>query len=289
MINDKYINKYLDYLKYEKKLSDNTFLSYEYNLKQFKDYIKNEDILKLTTEDIRKFLYQDKFTSITRAHYLTVINSFYKYLCDNNIIKCTPTETIKLPKLKKKLPEYLSIEEVDKILNINTLKPTDYRNKAMLEMIYGCGLRVSELVNLKLSNIDFNECVVRVFGKGSKERIVPMNDITMENLKEYIDNHRNYLLKLKTSDYVFINNNGTGISRVGFFKILKKICEDNGIDKTVSPHTLRHSFATHLLNNGADIRVIQELLGHSNLTTTQIYSHLSNDKIKNDYANHPRE
>lgn len=289
MIDNEYINKYLDYLKYEKKLSNNTFLSYEYNLKQFYEYLNNKNILNLTTDEIRKFLYQDKFTAKTRAHYLTVIHSFYNFLEDNNYIKDNPTENIKLPKLAKKLPEFLSIEEVDKLLNINPTNIYDHRNIAMMETIYGCGLRVSELCSLKVSNIDFNECVIRVMGKGAKERIVPMNDRCISALKDYIDNYRSYLLKLNTSEYVFINHAGTNISRVGFFKILKKICNDAGIKKEVSPHTLRHSFATHLLNNGADLRVIQELLGHSNLTTTQIYSHVCQEKIKNDYDNHPRD
>ncbi|MBQ6840748.1 MAG: tyrosine recombinase XerD [Bacilli bacterium] len=283
-----YIEKYLDYLKYEKKLSNNTYLSYYYNLKQFDMYFEKKDLLKLSTDEIRDFLYQDKITAKTRAHYLTVINSFYNYLIDNNYLTINPTQTIKLPKLEKKLPEYLTIEEVDRILNIIPTKPIDYRNIAMLETIYASGLRVSELVDLKLSNIEFDECILRIYGKGNKERIVPINDSSRKALELYINDYRGYLLKSKDSDYVFINNFGNKISRQGFFKILKKVCNENGINKHVSPHTLRHSFATHLLNNGADLRVIQELLGHSNLTTTQIYSHLSNEKLKEDYQNHPR-
>lgn len=285
---DIYIQKYLDYLKYERKLSENTYLSYYYNLKQFAVYFENKDILKLSTNDVRDFLYQDRITAKTRAHYLTVINSFYAFLIDNKFISINPTETIKLPKLEKKLPEYLTIEEVDRILNINPTKPIDYRNIAMLETIYASGLRVSELVNLKVNNIDFNECIIRIYGKGSKERIVPINDSSKNALEIYINDYRTFLLKGKDSEYVFINNFGNKISRQGFFKILKKVCDENGINKHVSPHTLRHSFATHLLNNGADLRAIQELLGHSNLTTTQIYSHLSNEKVKEDYQNHPR-
>ena len=287
-IKNEYVNKYLDYLKYEKKLSINTYKSYYYNLYQFELFINNKDILKLSDNDIRDFLYQDGITSRTRAHYLTVIKSFYNYLVDNHYLDKNPSERIKLPKIEKKLPEYLTIEEVDRIMNINPTKPTDYRNIAMLETIYACGLRVSELCELKINNIDFEECIIRVYGKGKKERIVPMNDNSISALKRYIDEYRLYLLKDKVSEYVFINNFGSRISRQGFFKILKKICDDNGINKSVSPHTLRHSFATHLLNNGADIRVIQELLGHSNLTTTQIYSHLVNEKVKEDYRNHPR-
>ena len=173
-------------------------------------------------------------------------------------------------------------------MDITTTKPIDYRNIAMLETLYATGMRISELVNLKISNIDFNEYTIRVYGKGNKERIVPINEKSHDTLENYINNYRNFLLKSKSSEYVFINNLGSRISRQGFFKILKKICDEAGIKKTVSPHTLRHSFATHLLNNGADIRVIQELLGHSNLTTTQIYSHLANSKLKEDYQNHPR-
>lgn len=282
------IQKYLDYLKYEKKLSNNTYLSYNYNLIQFSNFFDKKDILKLNTDDIRQFLYQDRIKAKTRAHYLTVINSLYNYLIEENIIKNNPCDIIKLPRLEKKLPEYLTIDEVDKILNINPTKPIDYRNIAMLETIYASGLRVSELVELKIHNIDFNECIIRIYGKGSKERIVPINDSSKSALQTYINDYREFLLRGKDSDYVFINNMGTKISRQSFFKILKKVCSDSGIKKTVSPHTLRHSFATHLLNNGADLRVIQELLGHSNLTTTQIYSHLTDKKIKEDYQNHPR-
>ena len=287
-MDNEYITKYLDYLKYERKLSNNTYESYRYNLVKISDFFKGKNLLKLETDEIRDFLYDDNVTAKTRAHYLTVINSFYNFLFDNNLITKTPTSTIKLPKLEKKLPEFLTIEEVDKLLSINPMKPTDYRNVAMLETLYATGLRVSELVGLEISNIDFDECTIRVFGKGSKERIVPMNDSAKNALKIYIEEYRDYLLKDKSSSYVFINNLGTKITRQGFFKILKKICRENGIDKHVSPHTLRHSFATHLLNNGADLRVIQELLGHSNITTTEIYSHVSNQKVHSDYEFHPR-
>ena len=287
-IKDTYINKYIDYLKYERKLSNNTYKSYYYDLYHFEMFNKNKNLLSLNADNIRDFLYQDGITSRTRAHYLTVINSFYNYLIDSKYIAKRPTESIKLPKLEKKLPEYLTIEEVDKILNIRPTKPIDYRNIAMLETIYACGLRVSELCELKISNIDFDECIIRVYGKGNKERIVPINDSAINALKIYINEYRSFLLRDKISEYVFINNMGTKISRQSFFKILKKVCNDNGIKKSVSPHTLRHSFATHLLNNGADLRVIQELLGHSNLTTTQIYSHLVDKKIKSDYTHHPR-
>ena len=191
--------------------------------------------------------------------------------------------------MPKTVPHVLNEDEINKLLDIKCENSLDYRNKAMLELMYSSGLRVSELLSLEVNDIDFEMNAVRCFGKGSKERIVPMNDSTYNALKNYIDNYRPFLLKTKVSDYVFINNFGNVISRVGFFKILKKLCKDAGINKDVSPHTLRHSFATHLLNNGANLRVIQQLLGHSNITTTQIYSHLSNESLKEDYKMHPRD
>lgn len=283
-----YIDKYIDHLKYERKLSDNTVFSYYENLKKFYYHFEKENILNLTADEVRNFLYGDNVLARTRAHYLTVLNSFYNYLISENIINYNPTETIKLPKLAKKLPEFLTIEEVDRLLNINPVKIYDYRNIAMMETLYATGVRVSELCNIKLSDINYDECTIKIFGKGKKERIVPINNSAYNALIDYINNYRPFLLKSKISEYVFINNFGNPISRVGFFKILKKLCNDAGIQKDVSPHTLRHSFATHLLNNGANLRVIQQLLGHSNITTTQIYSHLSNESLRNDYKFHPR-
>ncbi len=282
------IDKYMDYLKYERKLSNNTVSSYYENLKKFYLHFEKQNILNLSTDEIRDFLYDDSVLARTRAHYLTVLNSFYNYLINENIINHNPVETIKLPKLAKKLPEFLTIEEVDKLLNINPVKIYDYRNIAMLETLYATGVRVSELCNIKLFDINYDECIIKIFGKGKKERIVPINESAYDALTNYINNYRSFLLKSKTSEYVFINNFGNPISRVGFFKILKKLCNDAGIQKDVSPHTLRHSFATHLLNNGTNLRVIQQLLGHSNITTTQIYSHLSNESLKMDYKFHPR-
>ena len=206
----------------------------------------------------------------------------------NGIIKNNPCSGIRLPKLEKKLPNYLTIEEIDKLLDIKLIKPIDYRNKAMLEVLFATGTRISELINLTLNQIDYNECIIRVLGKGKKDRIIPIGNTAMEYLKLYINEYRGFILKTKNSEYVFINKNGTKISRQGFFKILKKLVKEAGIEKDVSPHTLRHSFATYLLNNGADLRIIQELRGHENLVTTEIYSHLSNKKIEEDYQHHPR-
>lgn len=296
MKTDKYIDleieKYLEYLKYERKLSDNTYQSYENNLKQFKKYLIDSNIetnsKDVSTEILKEFLYQLNLSNKSKSHYLTVLKSYYNFLTKEGLIKNNPANSIKMPKIEKKLPNYLTIEEVNKLLDIRLEKPTDYRNKAMLELLYATGMRISELTNLKLSQIDFDDDIVRVLGKGKKERIIPLNDIAIQALKEYISDYRPFLLKLNTSEYIFINNFGNKISRQGFFKILKKLCVKAEINKEISPHTLRHSFATHLLNNGADLRIIQELLGHENLVTTEIYAHLQNQKIKDDYENHPR-
>ncbi|MBE6140775.1 MAG: tyrosine recombinase XerD [Firmicutes bacterium] len=288
MNNENLLNEYLDYIKYEKKLAENTWKSYELDLTKFFEYYDNKDARFITKEEIRNFLYNSDNEVKTKAHYLTVINSFYNYLLSMKYLTINPCDGIKMPKIALKLPNYLTIEEVDKLLEIRCIKPLDYRNKAMLELLYASGMRVSELVNLKFNQIDFDECIIRVVGKGKKERIVPLNDSSIKHLSIYINEYRPFILKTKSSEYLFINKNGEAISRVGFFKILKQLCQKAGIDKNVSPHMLRHSFATHLLNNGADLRIIQELLGHENLSTTEIYSHLSNKKLENDYQNHPR-
>ncbi len=279
------VEEYLDYLKFERKLSQNTYNSYRYNLMQVTDYFK-KNILNLTEDDIRNFLYNKDNTSKTRAHYLTVLNSFYNYMLDFGHITNNPCANIKSPKIEKRLPNYLTEEEVDRLLDISLTKPIDYRNKAMLELLYATGIRVSELLNLTLANYNEEGEFIKIMGKGSKERIIPISDITVKYLNLYINEYRNFLLKVPSS-YIFINYNGQKMSRQGFFKILKSLCQERNIEKEISPHTLRHSFATHLLNNGADLRVIQELLGHENIKTTQIYSHVSNKKIEDDYKNHP--
>lgn len=285
---NEYIILYLDHLKYERKLSENTINSYRDNLKQFETYFEGKNILHLTDTDLKEFIFNLDKTEKTKAHYLTVLNSFYNFLIDESKLNTNPCETIKQPKLPKKLPNYLTIEEVDKLLDLRLNNPLAYRNKAMLELLYSTGIRITELVELKLNNIDFTDELIRVMGKGSKERIIPLGEEAIKYLKLYVNQYRNLILKTKTSNYLFINNFGNKMSRQGFFKILKKECEIQGINKNISPHTLRHSFATHMLNNGADLRVIQELLGHSDISTTQIYTHISKEKIKKDYEYHPR-
>lgn len=285
-ITDESTKDFLEYLKYERRVSVNTIDSYGENLLLLKNYT-NKDLISLKKEDIKDFLDNVEATARTKAHYLTVFNSFYKYLVFMDKIKSNPCDGIKAPKLEKKLPTYLTNEEIAKLFNIRLTKPVDYRNKAILEVMYATGARISEVINLELNQIDFEECIIRVVGKGKKERIIPLDDVAIEALDNYINNYRPFLIKNETCNYVFLNKNGEKISRQMIFKMLKNLANKAGITKEISPHTLRHSFASNLLNNGADLRVIQELLGHENLETTEIYSHLQNKKIKDDYNNHP--
>lgn len=284
-----YINKYLDYLKFERKLSKNTILSYKNDLNDLYLYF-NEDIINNNDTEMTKYIYSLKeLNARSLAHHITVINSFYEFLISEEIIQINPCEGIKSPKLPNKLPNYLTEDEVDKLMNINLETPYSYRNKAMFELLYATGLRVSELVSLKFNDIDLNNDFVRVIGKGSKERIVPVSDLAIKWLSIYLNQYRPIILKNRDSEYLFISNALKSITRQGFFKIIKQEVKRAGINKDVSPHVLRHSFATHLLNHGADLRVIQELLGHSDISTTQIYTHLVNEKIKKDYEEyHPR-
>ena len=285
-ITDESTKDFLEYLKYERRVSVNTVDSYGENLLLLKNYT-NKDLISLKKEDIKDFLDNVEATARTKAHYLTVFNSFYKYLVFMDKIKSNPCDGIKAPKLEKKLPTYLTNEEIAKLFNIRLTKPVDYRNKAILEVMYATGARISEVINLELNQIDFEECIIRVVGKGKKERIIPLDDVAIEALDNYINNYRPFLIKNETCNYVFLNKNGEKISRQMIFKMLKNLANKAGITKEISPHTLRHSFASNLLNNGADLRVIQELLGHENLETTETYSHLQNKKIKDDYNNHP--
>ncbi len=286
--NNKELERYAnEYLITEYNTSKNTRDSYLYDLKELAIFY-NKNIAYLKREDIQEYLRKlVNKKARTKAHYLTVFNSFYSFLVKENIIAINPCENIKMPKLEKKLPEYLSVEEVDKLLDIKTNTVYEKRNKAMLEMLYGTGVRISELINLTMSNIFLEDKMIKVFGKGSKERIIPINTYALDCLADYLQFGRSALLGTKTSEYVFISSRRTKITRQAFFKIIKKLCEEAGIKKNISPHILRHSFATHLLHNGADLRIVQELLGHSDISTTQIYTHLTNEKLESEYDKHP--
>lgn len=280
-------NEFKNFLLIDKKYSNETINSYMNDLNKYYLYIKNNNlnINNMTRKDIinyTKYLKSCHLSSSSISHNISVLKSFYKFLIVTKNFKTNLMDIVDTPKKGITLPKVLSIEEVDKLLDIDLTNKYSYRNKAMLEVMYATGLRVSELVNLKLNQIDFDSDLIRVMGKGSKERIVPVGEIAMRYLKIYINEYRLELLKDDNTDYVFLNNLGKRLSRQSFFKIIKNITTN------FSPHTLRHSFATHLLDRGADIVSIKELLGHSSLSTTQIYTHISDQKLIAEYKKyHP--
>lgn len=283
-MNDRLINDFKNYLELERNYSNNTSLSYVKDVTLFSDFIK-KDLFLVDKKDIEKYIRSLNKSSKTISHVISSLKSFYNYYMRMGNIKSNPTDEIDRPKIEKKIPEFLTLEEVSSLLNFEVNNEFEARNKAILELLYSSGLRISELTSLELSNIDLDECLVRVMGKGSKERIVPLGDYAIDALKEYIYFYRPIFNK-NNSSYVFLNNRGGVLSRQFIFKVIKEECIKKGIRKNVSPHTLRHTFATHLLKNGADLRIIQELLGHENLSTTQIYTHLTNDKLKHDYEDY---
>ena len=285
------IEKFTEYLIIDKKYSENTVKSYNNDLKKYETFFKNTNVLNIKEENIKdylKYLKNNSNDNRTINHNISTLRSFYKFLLIEKIIKENPMEYIEMPKTKKTLPKTLSIEEIDKLLDIKLTDSFSYRNKAMLELMYSSGLRVSELVNVKIHDVDTSNCIIRIMGKGKKERIVPLGDYAIRYIDIYLREHRNNLTKKELNEYLFLNNHGKKMTRQGFFKILKQLAKEKNIKTDFSPHTLRHSFATHLLNGGADLRSIQEMLGHESISTTQIYTHVSKEKIKENYNNyHP--
>lgn len=286
------IDDFLNYCIFEKGLSDKTRESYQYDLLVYSDFLKGkgiDDVCLIKSSHIKDFLKaRSSEETSTIAHNLTVIKNFHSYLLKENIVRGNEAEFIERPKLKKALPKTLSVTDVDKLLDIELKTPFDYRNKAMLELMYGCGLRVSELVALEINDIDMTNCLIRIVGKGNKEREIPIGEYSIYYLMEYLK-VREKLLKKKSCTKLFLNNHGNGMTRQGFFKNLKVILKEKGLSEAVSPHTLRHSFATHLINRGADLRSIQEMLGHADISTTKIYTRISDEKVLDDYDKyHPR-
>jgi len=262
------INKYLEYME-ENNIKDAT-------------KIKEEDLIKYL-----KYLDDNNYETSSVSRKIVSIKSFHSFLEESYNISDISLK-INSPKFYRKLPDILSIEEVDNLLDIKIDNAFDYRNKAMLELMYSSGLRVSELVSLTLNDIDLDNKFVRCIGKGKKERIVPIGDYALDYLKKYIEEYRSLLKKNYYTESLFLNNHGKEMTRQGFFLIIKKIAKEKNINKNITPHMLRHSFATHLLNNGADLRTIQEMLGHSNISTTQIYTNLTTDILKENYKLYER-
>ena len=250
------------------------------------DFFKtfNGSIESCTKKDILTYISSINGLEVSTVNrHISSLKSFFNYLVDESIIKVSPMEEVSSLKKTKKLPKYLSISEVNKLLNIPLNSEFDYRNKAMLELMYATGLRVSELVSIEYSNIDFENSIIRINGKGKKERIIPLGEVASYYLKVYLNDYRSKLLKKNTYNQVFLNNHGKPITRQGFNYILENIRELTDIEKEITPHVLRHSFATHLLEGGADIRSIQEMLGHENISTTNIYTEVVNDVLRSNY------
>lgn len=287
--NKKLLSDYIIELKTIKQRDkDTTVNSYSEDIYKYLEYMESKnissalDISYNNLLDYLKYLDDNKYEVSSVARKIVSIKAFHKYLSENyNVIDISTK--INTPRFYRKLPNILTIEEVDNLLDIKLDTPFDYRNKAMLELMYSSGLRVSELINLELSDIDLNNNYVRCFGKGSKERIVPIGEYSSKYLSIYINEYRDSMKKGYYTEKIFLNNHGKEMTRQGFFKIIKRIAKDKDINKNITPHMLRHSFATHLLNNGADLRTIQEMLGHSSISTTQIYTNVTNDILKENY------
>ena len=283
--NKELVDDFKDYLRIDKNYSENTIESYIRDISSFLEYT-NKELLDISKKDIDNYVLHilPKYNESSINRIIASIKSFYKYL---SIYKgyINISEDVESLKRKKTLPKYLSIEEVDNLLDIKLETAFDYRNKAILELLYATGLRATELVNLDLNNIDLSNMVVNVYGKGSKERIVPLSHVAINYLDLYINKYRSMLFvkKQKPTDSLFLNNHGNRMTRQGLYKIIGEIAKQKKIDKEITPHVLRHSFATHLIECGADIRSVQELLGHENVVTTEIYTHLANNFIKDNY------
>lgn len=287
--NKKLLSDYIIELKTIKQRDkDTTVNSYSEDIYKYLEYMESKnissalDISYNNLLDYLKYLDDNKYEVSSVARKIVSIKAFHKYLSENYNVVDISTK-INTPRFYRKLPNILTIEEVDNLLDIKLDTPFDYRNKAMLELMYSSGFRVSELINLELSDIDLNNNYVRCFGKGSKERIVPVGEYSSKYLSIYINEYRDSMKKGYYTEKIFLNNHGKEMTRQGFFKIIKKIAKDKDINKNITPHMLRHSFATHLLNNGADLRTIQEMLGHSSISTTQIYTNVTNDILKENY------
>lgn len=282
---DNYIEQFSYYLKLERGVAENTLLSYLYDLDKFKQFLgTNSSITNAQETDIRGFIHfiSDYLAPASQARVLSALNHFYSFLILQNVIENNPVLFIELPKQVKKLPAVLSVEEIDALQNVIDFNKTEgIRNDAIIETMYSCGLRVSELINLKLSDLFFDEGFIRVLGKGSKQRFVPIASSAIKKINFYRTEIRSKMnIKKEAEDVLFLNRRGAQLTRAMIFTILKTLAKLAGLHKNISPHTLRHSFATHLLENGADLRSIQLMLGHESITTTEIYLHLDKQKLK---------
>ena len=292
-MNTELIDQFIDYYWLSTGASKNTLAAYRSDLKIFSKWLAGKSLISVKSEHIQDYFsdrQKNKIGSSTQARILTCLHSFYEYLLANQLIKKDPTEQLSQPKLEKKLPVFLNIQEVEKLLEAPSSSSLfGQRDRAMLELLYSCGLRVSELINLSYHNINLKEEFIRIHGKGNKERVLPMGEVAIDYLMKYETNARPMLLKNGQSDSYFLSNRGSAMSRQNFFYIIKAYANQVGIDKPLSPHSLRHAFATHLVQKGADLRSVQLMLGHSDISSTQLYTHIQNAQLKAQHAkHHPR-
>ena len=286
------------YLQVEKSLSINSVTSYEDDITKLMIFIEmaypSKKAADVTLQDLQaflKYISEFNFTETTQSRIISGIKHFYKFLILENYIQINPAELLETPRINRKLPVFLSVEEIDLILSfIDRSTSEGERNIAMLETLYSCGLRVSELISLKLTNLHFEEGFISVIGKGNKERLIPIGKSALKLIQNYVTNHRNHIaVKKNSEDMIFLSKRGTPITRQMVFYILKDLAEKGGIKKKLSPHTFRHSFATHLVEGGADLRAVQEMLGHESITTTEIYTHLDQYFLRENILSfHPR-
>ncbi len=285
------IDKFLKYLEVEKNYSVNTINSYKIDLEEFENYLNGKNIKEVDYKFIRNYLtymFDKKYEKKTISRHISTLRSYYKYLMSEKIINKNPMDLISNPKLDKKLPNFLYYDELEILLNVpDRTTVLGLRDALILELLYSTGIRVSELINIKIKDIDFSNKKILIFGKGSKERYVLYGNVLSDLLDTYIKNSRNKLNK--NSAYLILNKNGTKITDRGIRLIIEKIIKKCSNNFHVSPHTLRHTFATHMLENGADLKSVQELLGHENLSTTQVYTHITNERLRSVYLKtHPR-
>ena len=281
------INNFKTYLKIERGLSDNSIVSYENDINKLSNFLldKNKSIspIKVSPDIIKEFIYSisNSINPTSQSRIISGLRSFYEYLIFEKYIKTNPLSLIESPRISRKLPDTLTIKEIDLLIsNINISTNEGERNIALIETLYGCGLRVSELISLKISDLFFSEGFIKVTGKGNKQRLVPISDLNKRVIKNYMDNSRKKLkTEEKSKDILFLNRRGKSLSRAMIFTIIKRLAKLSDIKKNISPHTFRHSFATHLLKNGADLKTIQQLLGHQSITTTEIYMHIDNKML----------
>ena len=291
---DPLIKSFSTYLRIERSLSTNTIESYSNDLNKLSDFLTPKSIsaTKVRLNDLKDFISSiSEILSVTsQSRIISAIKSFYKFLLIENLIQTDPSENLVSPKIGRKFPNILTIEEINLIINSVESNNVGIRNRAIIEIIYGCGLRVSELTNLLLSNLFLKQGYIKIVGKGNKERLSPIGSLATDSLNDFLTNVRPGLkINNKFSDHVFINNRGTSLSRSMIFKMIKKYTLKANINKDISPHSLRHSFATHLVEGGANLRAVQEILGHSSITTTEIYTHLDSNYLRSNLIEyHPR-